>query len=219
MRAVIHGNANRAPSTVRRITAIDRPSSQTTSPTVAAWPASSGKASMMGTTARSWNSSIDTMVRPGPVPMSPDLSSDHRTRAVEDSATMPPHTAASAAGRPPAMATAKAAPPVSSTCTRAAAENRAAQLPQVAEAQLDADREQQQDDADLGHQFDLVAVTNQTEAAGADQDAGEDEPNYRGYVEPAQQRRSRHCRRHHQHQLRQNRMTHEQSVTFSRASC
>jgi len=72
---------------------------------------------MMGTTARSWNSSTDTMVRPGPVPMSPDLSSDHSTRAVDDSATMPPHTAASATGRPLATATAKAAPPVSSTCT------------------------------------------------------------------------------------------------------
>jgi len=62
-----------------------------------------------------------------------------------------------------------------------------------------------------------VAVSDQTEAAGADQDAGEDESNYRWYVEPAQQRRRRHRRRHHQHQLRQNRMTHVQSVTFSNA--
>ncbi len=64
MRAMIHGNANRAPNTVNKMTATERLSSHVTSPRVAAWPASSGKASMIGTTARSWNSSTDTGAHP-----------------------------------------------------------------------------------------------------------------------------------------------------------
>ncbi len=111
-RAARAGKSTLAPTTVRAMTPTARTRNHGDLGGVAPSPASSGSASMIGTTARSCISSTPIMARPWGLDVLPEPSSSHRTRAVDERAMTIPQVTASAGGRPRTMATAAAAAPV-----------------------------------------------------------------------------------------------------------
>jgi len=83
----------------------------------------------------------------------------------------------------------------------AEAEYGPAQRQQAREFELEADQEQQQDDAELGHRDDGLGRPHQGEAVGADHDAGGEIGDDGG--EPQQPRQGHADHRHRQQQHRQ----------------
>ncbi len=75
---------------------------------------------------------------------------------------------------------------------RAAEQERPPHLAQPGERQLEADDEEEEDDADLGEELDRLGVVDQAERGGADQHPGHEQPDQRRQAQPV-------ADQHHQH--------------------
>ena len=83
----------------------------------------------------------------------------------------------------------------------AAQEHRLPEPAQAVDGQLQADAEQQQDDADLRQQLDLMGVVDQAQSGRSGQHAGQDEPGDRRDADAAQQRHHHHGGPEHDHEV------------------
>src|SRR3989442_7938596 len=79
--------------------------------------------------------------------------------------------------------TASAAATVKVICENPAAKNLPPHLLEPAQGKLDANREQEQDDADFGESFDVPRIGDKRERIGTEQHAGDDEAGERGKFE------------------------------------
>ncbi len=207
-RAMSHGTRRRAAknaNTTSPIVPSPRRTSSSAPPVVPPWPstaapagasaalppaahvASAGTRSTIGTTARSCTSSTPVSSRPCGACSSPRSVIRRNTSAVEDGAIRRPKNTAFAGTAPMAMSAPATTDEVTRTCAMPAIAALLAQLLQVRERELEADREQQEHDADLGQRLDRLGLAHQAQRARADEDAGQQEAHDRRHLEAAQQ--------------------------------
>jgi hypothetical protein len=146
-------------------------------------------------TARSWKSSTPTAVRLAPVLEQPDDERSGRQSDGEAPSDRLRPRQAEGAGQQGGRQRGHA------VLQSAAAKHRGPHAPQIAQRDLEADHKQQQHHAHLGDNLDLVAVTDQPEAGGADDHTRQDEPDNRRHCQPPQQQRRGNRHRHHEHDL------------------
>ena len=104
-------------------------------------------------------------------------------------------------GRRPATVAAPAPIAVVSSVDGAADQERPPHLPELAEGQLEADDEEQQDDADLRQHVDGLAVGDQAGARGADHQAGEQQRGQWRHPQPVAREQHRHGGAEHHDRL------------------
>src|SRR3989442_4240568 len=129
-------------------------------------PARKGSKSMIGTTQRSWKIRTPVARRPCGASISPLSVSTLSTIAVLESAIRNPRNNATRQLPRKAEPTASADATVKVICENPAAKNLPPHLLEPAQGKLDANREQEQDDADFGESFDVPRIGDERERIG-----------------------------------------------------
>ena len=114
--------------------------------------------SRIGTTARSWASRIEKLVRPAVVDRRRWLERTSMTMAVDDSARQAPMMMAAAGLLPASVAMPAITAAHSTTCSAAEPEHQTAHGDEALVGQLEPDQEQQEHDAELGDARDVLGV-------------------------------------------------------------
>ena len=179
-----HGTTQRAPTRTATTTPIAFPRRAHGDPFTATSPARSGTSKVRGTTMRSWKMSIPRDPRPCGASISARCCSDFSTMAVLLRAIRNPRNTASVAVRPRASDIPKPARAVSPICRVPPSSTMSLIDMSSRQRELDADGEEQEHHADLGHRFQFVDVTDEGESVRPDNHPGHEEPHDHRQLEP-----------------------------------